>query len=435
MLCNYDWVPIPLAYPQLVFLAVYVYFALCLISRQFIITERDAPNKSTLVFLAVYVYFALCLISRQFIITERDAPNKSSIDLTLPFMTMMEFLILVGWMKVAEGLLNPFGEDDDDFECNFLLDKNLATALCIVDDASNDAPKLEKDRFWHSDEVEPMYSKETASQPINPLVGSATQAQGAQNRPRVVGMSKLFYSDVAINELEDGTQAESISQKRNNAKSSKYFSRQVSAFTVLDGHSSQGINGELLLHRGLPEISIHRPSSLCSSRTPSNADSQKSISLMNILSTVEEEDPTNLTVHQQEDSRRGAICEVQSTYASLMDKSKDINAEKVDESAEVLKNTSVELPEKENKELLEKTSEELSGKASEELSGKGSEELLRKSSEELPMTATEKLPVKTSEESPENTSGSLAGTSHRKARRLAFVNAAFNSTVEDLSDV
>lgn len=81
-------------------------------------------------------------------------------------------------------------------------------------------------------------------------------------------------------------------------------------------------DGELLLHRGLPEIPIHRPSSLCSSRTPSNADSQKSISLMNILSTVEEEDPTNLTVHQQEDSRRGTICEVRSAYASLMDKSK-----------------------------------------------------------------------------------------------------------------
>ncbi|VDM42167.1 unnamed protein product [Toxocara canis] len=146
MLCNYDWVPIPLAYPQLVFLAVYVYFAICLISRQFIITERDAPNKSI-------------------------------IDLTLPFMTMMEFLILVGWMKVAEGLLNPFGEDDDDFECNFLLDKNLATALCIVDDASNDAPQLEKDLFWLADEVEPMYSKESVAQPINPLVGSATQAK------------------------------------------------------------------------------------------------------------------------------------------------------------------------------------------------------------------------------------------------------------------
>ncbi|VDM91941.1 unnamed protein product [Litomosoides sigmodontis] len=122
ILCNYDWVPIPLAYPQLVFLAV-------------------------------YVYFAICLISRQFIITERDVPNKSNIDLLLPYVTMMEFVIFVGWMKVAEGLLNPFGEDDDDFESNFLLDKNLAISLCMVDDAANDAPKLEKDQFWPGNEA------------------------------------------------------------------------------------------------------------------------------------------------------------------------------------------------------------------------------------------------------------------------------------------
>uniref|UniRef100_A0A915PZ08 Bestrophin homolog n=1 Tax=Setaria digitata TaxID=48799 RepID=A0A915PZ08_9BILA len=132
MLCNYDWVPIPLAYPQLVFLAV-------------------------------YVYFAICLISRQFIITERDAPNKSNIDLVLPCVTMMEFIIFVGWMKVAEGLLNPFGEDDDDFECNFLLDKNLAISLCIVDDASNDAPELEKDHFWPSDKVDKVCSEGTVN--------------------------------------------------------------------------------------------------------------------------------------------------------------------------------------------------------------------------------------------------------------------------------
>uniref|UniRef100_A0A0N5AFL7 Bestrophin homolog n=1 Tax=Syphacia muris TaxID=451379 RepID=A0A0N5AFL7_9BILA len=154
MLCNYDWVPLPLAYPQLVFLAVYVYFGLSLICRQFIITERDAPNKSNVGFLFQYI-----------------------IDLTLPFMTMMEFLIFIGWMKVAEGLLNPFGEDDDDFECNYLLDKNLATSLCIVDDASNDVPKLEKDIFWSSDEVKAMYPEDTGGQNVNPLVGSATHAQ------------------------------------------------------------------------------------------------------------------------------------------------------------------------------------------------------------------------------------------------------------------
>lgn len=41
-------------------------------------------------------------------------------------MTLVQFVFYVGWMKAAEVLLNPLGEDDDDFEGNFLIDKNLA---------------------------------------------------------------------------------------------------------------------------------------------------------------------------------------------------------------------------------------------------------------------------------------------------------------------
>ncbi|ETN86691.1 hypothetical protein NECAME_05867 [Necator americanus] len=40
LLCNFDWVPVPIAYPQVVFLAVRSYFTLCLVSRQFIIGEK-----------------------------------------------------------------------------------------------------------------------------------------------------------------------------------------------------------------------------------------------------------------------------------------------------------------------------------------------------------------------------------------------------------
>ncbi|VDK61961.1 unnamed protein product [Onchocerca ochengi] len=63
-------------------------------------------------------------------------------DIVLPVMTMVEFLFYVGWMKVAMNLLNSFGEDDDDLDCNFFIDKNLATGLCIVDTCRNVVPNL-----------------------------------------------------------------------------------------------------------------------------------------------------------------------------------------------------------------------------------------------------------------------------------------------------
>ncbi|PIO58030.1 hypothetical protein TELCIR_20545, partial [Teladorsagia circumcincta] len=70
-LCNYDWVPLPMIYPTIVCLAVHTYFLVGVIARQYV--EGSAQKD-----------------------------------------------------KVAEGLLNPWGEDDDDFETNVLIDRNLA---------------------------------------------------------------------------------------------------------------------------------------------------------------------------------------------------------------------------------------------------------------------------------------------------------------------
>ena len=41
----------------------------------------------------------------------------------------------MGWIKVAEMLLNPFGDDDEDFQINYLVDRNLQVSLMIVDDS------------------------------------------------------------------------------------------------------------------------------------------------------------------------------------------------------------------------------------------------------------------------------------------------------------
>ena len=54
------------------------------------------------------------------------APYRDhSPDFQIPFFTVVEFLCYMGWIKVAANLLNPFGDDDEDFKINYLIDRNL----------------------------------------------------------------------------------------------------------------------------------------------------------------------------------------------------------------------------------------------------------------------------------------------------------------------
>jgi hypothetical protein len=70
------------------------------------------------------------------------------VDIVVPVFTFLQFFFYLGWLKVAEALINPFGEDDDDFETNWFIDRNLQVSYIIVDEMHNEHPELIRDQFW-----------------------------------------------------------------------------------------------------------------------------------------------------------------------------------------------------------------------------------------------------------------------------------------------
>lgn len=85
----------------------------------------------------------------------------------------------MGWLKVAEQLINPYGEDDDDFELNWCLDRNLLVSYTIVDEMYNKHPKLVPDIFIDKRPILP-YTKSSLGTKLNvhPHLGSTVNLAG-----------------------------------------------------------------------------------------------------------------------------------------------------------------------------------------------------------------------------------------------------------------
>ncbi|XP_077461541.1 bestrophin-2a isoform X1 [Stigmatopora argus] len=129
MLFHYDMISVPLVYTQVVTLAVYSFFLVCLIGRQFL-----DPNQGY---------------------------AGHDLDLYVPIFTLLQFFFYAGWLKVAEQLINPFGEDDDDFETNWLIDRNFQVSMMAVDEMYGDLPMMERDRYWNDSNPRPPYTAAT----------------------------------------------------------------------------------------------------------------------------------------------------------------------------------------------------------------------------------------------------------------------------------
>ena len=127
---NYAWVQFPFAYTQVITLTVHLYFLLCLYARQHLQDPNSTAGTPGTTGNNGSANATPGLFQESGIFYSKDEPWKFfTPNFYFPVFTLIEFFCYMGWLKVAEALLNPYGDDDQDFDINFLIDRNLQVYL------------------------------------------------------------------------------------------------------------------------------------------------------------------------------------------------------------------------------------------------------------------------------------------------------------------
>ena len=208
LLC-FSWVNIPLAYTQLVTIAVHVYFLVALFGRQYLNPTSKNSYKS-IIFTGILLLQVYVVEAGQYVPVglNRTIPGAVNLvgydtnihDFYFPLFTTLEFVFYFGWLKVAENLINPFGDDDDDFDIGYIIDRNFQVSYLMV----NGEPDEELEEDTYGDEIPPATLPHTRKScpkaefiPIYITDGIIAEEQGqmVEDRPLFVSPSKQSLTD------------------------------------------------------------------------------------------------------------------------------------------------------------------------------------------------------------------------------------------------
>lgn len=270
-LLYYDWVSVPLVYTQVVTLATFSFFLCSVIGQQWVASQHSGANENI-----IFRYF--------------------------PILTILQFFFYMGWLKVAETLINPFGEDDDDFELNWMIDRNLTVSYLIVDEMHQEHPQLIKDQYW--DEVFPneLPYNDESKRPVPPQPSTAKLGlvlSGHSLEDKAMFTNNLLMVDSAHSFIsrtnsdpKDNVPSSKVTFYENDL-TSESSNRRISSERIILRPSPTSLNLEELInqrnrerhermrHRFLTMRSNHKPTSsrfvLTVLRPPSAESSQPSI--------------------------------------------------------------------------------------------------------------------------------------------------------------
>lgn len=88
----YDWVSVPLVYTQVAALATYAFFFFALFGRYFNNFTKTRYHRQTIL---------------------SDVQSGKDLEMPVPIFLIVQFLFFVGWFKVGQDLMRPFGLDDE----------------------------------------------------------------------------------------------------------------------------------------------------------------------------------------------------------------------------------------------------------------------------------------------------------------------------------
>jgi hypothetical protein len=77
-----------------------------------------------------YTFFVCLLFGSQYI--RPEVQNYEALGFTknrehnvFAFFGLLQFIFYLGWLNVAKVMLNPLGDDPDDFDVGYIIDRNL----------------------------------------------------------------------------------------------------------------------------------------------------------------------------------------------------------------------------------------------------------------------------------------------------------------------
>ncbi|XP_057381066.1 bestrophin-2-like [Daphnia carinata] len=108
-LWTYSWISIPLIYTQVVTLAVYSFFFACIMGHQRIV-EHTSPEDGL------------------------------TADLYYGFSLVLKFFFYMGLLKLAEQMICPYGDGDEHFDVDFLLNRHAQVIQLGTDTLSEQCP-------------------------------------------------------------------------------------------------------------------------------------------------------------------------------------------------------------------------------------------------------------------------------------------------------